>query len=256
MNIEYVGLSDEMINALQIYPYDAAEPHWAIWRIEIQPQTNNQSAFAVVDGTAPRKVIFSWPSRTFDVYSKADPYAPEGAKENAASMPMFAGWGSYSVKMDGPSDEVRGFGLYGDNLELTHTAHHPVLIYFKRVEGEEPEPEPEPPPPPPPPKDVLFELELVGKSVPVIDAIFDALDALAALHEGMVVERYPDPCESLLYCVVRVYEALVAEDYAACLLQGLMALWLDSKAEGAESFKIIVNNLRIPPCRQWERLNP
>ena len=251
--IEFVGLSDEMKNALQIYPYDAAKPHWAIWRIEIQPQTNNTSAFAIVHDTAKRKAVFTWrPNARFVVESKTDPYCPFGPDVNAASMPMYNGWGSYGVLMDGPSDEVFGFGLYGDKLELTLTAHHPVLVYFRWVGGEEPEPEP----PPPPPKDVLFELELVGKSVPVIDAIFDTLDALAALHEGMVVERYPDPCESLLYCVVRVYEALVAEDYAPYLLEGLRRLWQDSKAEGAESYKILIMNLSIPPCPMWDGLNP
>jgi hypothetical protein len=133
--VEFVGLSQDMIDALRIGGPDAgSEPYWKVVRVEVQPDTGNMSAFAIADAQAIR---FSWPSGEHVVLPKDDPYAPPGARQQAASMPMFAGWGSYSVEVVGNSERLSGFGLYGDNLEVTHIQHHPVLITFKQVNSSE-----------------------------------------------------------------------------------------------------------------------
>ena len=55
-------------------------------------------------------------------------------------MPMFAAWGAYAVEVMGNSERLSGFGLYGHDLELTHTAHHPVLVWFHLIQGGQPPP--------------------------------------------------------------------------------------------------------------------
>lgn len=141
--IEFVGLSAEMIEGLSISgPADPMQPYWAIKRVEVQPKTENMSAFAVYDRVEYAE--FFWADRSTLVMAKEDLYAPPGAREWAASMPMFNTWGSYGVKIDGNSESIFGFGLYADNLEPGYTAHHPVLIYFQLVEPtEEEKPMPE-----------------------------------------------------------------------------------------------------------------
>ncbi len=133
--VEFVGLSQEMIDTLRICgPDSGSEPYWKVVRVEVQAGTGNMSAFAIADAQAIR---FSWPNGEHVVVPKDDPYAPPGARHQAASMPMFAGWGSYSVEVVGNSEKLSGFGLYGDNLELTHIQHHPVLITFQQVSSSE-----------------------------------------------------------------------------------------------------------------------
>jgi len=146
--VELVGLSEEMIDALYISgPQCDTEPYWEVVSVEVQPDTHNMSAFAVADAEAVR---FSWPDGEHIATPKNDPYAPVGACRDAASMPMFANWGSYSVEVAGNSETLHGLGLYGDNLDLTSGAHHPVIVVFQLVEpGGSPSPHQPPSPPPP-----------------------------------------------------------------------------------------------------------
>jgi hypothetical protein len=149
-DVECVGLSEQMIDALRITgPESDSEPYWKVARVEVQPHTYNMSAFAV---SAADKVRFYWPDGEYVVAPKDDLYAPEGARRSAASMPMFAGWGSYSVQVAGNSQTLHGFGLYGDNLELAHTAHHPVIVVFELADGGCSPAPPEPPTPVPTPE--------------------------------------------------------------------------------------------------------
>jgi hypothetical protein len=149
-DVEFVGLSQEMIDTLRITgPANESEPYWKVVRVEVQPGTGNMSAFAITDAEAVR---FSWPDGEYVVGPKDDPYAPPGAQHQAASMPMFAGWGGYSVEVVGNSERLSGFGLYGDNLELSGIQHHPVLVTFRQV-GVDAEDSPLGPPTPSPPPD-------------------------------------------------------------------------------------------------------
>jgi hypothetical protein len=147
-DIQFVGLSQGMLDVLEITgPQRATEPYWKVVRVEVQPSTQNMSAFAVTDAEAVR---FSWPDGEHVTTPKDDPYAPVGARHKAASMPMFAGWGAYSVEVVGNSEALHGFGLYGDNLELTDAAHHPVIVVFSPVEPNGPPSSPSPPASPEP----------------------------------------------------------------------------------------------------------
>jgi hypothetical protein len=151
-SIEFVGLSEEMIAGLQVAPAQHQDqPYWKVVRVEVQPATQNMSAYAI---TGADGVRFSWPDGEYVAPPKDDPYAPVGAREGAASMPMFAAWGGYSAEVVGNSEVLQGFGLYGDHLELTEAKHHPVLVTFELTEGggEDPDPvDPEPPAPDPEP---------------------------------------------------------------------------------------------------------
>ncbi len=157
--VELVGLTEQMIDALGITgPQTDTEPYWRIVRVEVQPGTHNMSAFAVVDAPSAR---FFWADGEYITAPKDDSYAPVGARERAASMPMFAPWGSYSVEVVGNSEALHGFGLYGDNLELTGGAHHPVVVVFQLVDPDGPPSPPDPsdptipPQPPAPPEPPL-----------------------------------------------------------------------------------------------------
>lgn len=146
MDIEFVGLSEEMIERLTLNgPEDPEQPYWKIVKIEVQPHTNNQSAYAIFTDYMEYAEFF-WGSGQHEDLGKADPLAPEGARQWAASMPMFAPWGSYGVRLGGNSESLSGFGLYGEDLDMGRTTHRPVLVYFKQVQPDEPKPEPEPPP--------------------------------------------------------------------------------------------------------------
>jgi len=148
-DVEFVGLSEEMIHALHISGAQSeTEPYWKVVRVEVQPHAHNMSAFAVADAEAVR---FFWADGEYVVAPKDDPYAPIGARDSAGSMPMFSTWGSYSVEVVGNSEGLRGFGLYGDKLELSHSAPHPVIVVFQLVEPGNPPSPPEPPGPPEPP---------------------------------------------------------------------------------------------------------
>ena len=150
--VEFVGLSQEMKDRLQISgPERRTGSYWKVVRVEVQPGVQNMSAYAITDGGTAR---FSWSDGEYVAAPKDDPYAPIGARQGAASMPMFAGWGAYSAEVVGNSEILDGFGLYGDHLELTQTQHHPVLITFKLVDagGKDSEPiQPNPPSPSPEP---------------------------------------------------------------------------------------------------------
>ncbi|MGB9301311.1 MAG: hypothetical protein WCD51_12040, partial [Anaerolineae bacterium] len=149
--VEFVGLSMEMIDSLQIEgPSHRDQQYWKVIRVEVRPGTQNMSAYAIADAGAVR---FSWPDGDYTVPPKDDPCAPAGARQRAASMPMFAVWGGYSVEVLGNSQVLRGFGLYGDNLELTQGRNHPVLVTLVLADpsGEDPAPiQPGPPDPPSP----------------------------------------------------------------------------------------------------------
>jgi hypothetical protein len=148
-SVEFVGLSEEMTSRLQVRPPRSPEQaYWKVVKVEVQPDTHNMSAYAITGGETVR---FSWPDGEYIANPKDDPYAPLGARAGAASMPMFAAWGGYSAEVVGNSEAVSGFGLYGDNLELTDPQQHPVLITFRLSGSIDPGPvDPEPPSPPDP----------------------------------------------------------------------------------------------------------
>ena len=147
--VEFVGLSREMVDSLQIEgPSHRDQQYWKVSRVEVRPGTQNMSAYTIANADAVR---FSWPDGEYTVPPKDDPYAPPGAQRRAASMPMFAVWGGYSVEVLGNSQVLRGFGLYGDNLELTQGRNHPVLVTFVLGEASGEDQVPTPPDPPTPP---------------------------------------------------------------------------------------------------------
>jgi hypothetical protein len=136
-DVECVGLTQEMIEALGISgPQSDREAYWKIVRVEVQPETDCMNAFAITDAQAIR---FSWADGEYITSPRDDPEAPAGARHRAASMPMSSAWGSYSVEVVGNSETLHGFGLYGDDLEPTLSAQHPVIVIFQLVEpGDEP----------------------------------------------------------------------------------------------------------------------
>lgn len=145
--VDFVGLSEEMIDMLSISgPVDPTQPYWKITRVEIQPQTDNINCWLVPPQGVPCPVgIFSWPGTEVEMgWKSPDPYNPPGTREGAYAQVMNHAWGSYGMRVKANSQSIFGFGLYGDlpNLDLTHTAHHPVLIYFQLVQPTPPEPEP------------------------------------------------------------------------------------------------------------------
>ena len=162
------GLTTEMVDRLQwADPPRPSDPHWWVTRVEVQPETDSFSLFAVLPPGSGAQVRFSWPGGEVFVSPKADPMAPEGAREWAASMPMFAPWGAYAVEIVGNSQRVDGLGLYGSDLDHRYKGHHPVLVFFERVQGQQPGPQPEPepdpqpdvvPPTPPPPASDPYSL--------------------------------------------------------------------------------------------------
>jgi hypothetical protein len=113
-------------------------------KVAVQPETDSLSAFAVIPVGIGARVRFFWLDGAKVAVPKDDPYAPPGARWNAASMPMFNAWGSYGVEIaDTNTERLFGFGLYGAGLEPGYKGHHPVLVWFEWViPGEEPEPEP------------------------------------------------------------------------------------------------------------------
>jgi hypothetical protein len=152
-SVEFVGLSQEMIDTLQIDEARRSdEPYWKVVRVEVQPGTQSMSAYAIADADGVR---FSWPDGEYVTAPKDDSYAPDGAREGAASMPMFAAWGGYCVEVVGNSEVLKGFGLYGDHLELTQAGRHPILVTFELTEPGEEDPNPVEPDPPAPSPDPL-----------------------------------------------------------------------------------------------------
>jgi hypothetical protein len=162
---EFVGLSHQMIERLSFEPPpDTSQPYWKAFKIEVQPYTNNASAFAIVPVGHEPTVTFYWAQGETQPEYKDDPYAPPGAMVHAASMPMYAPWGGYGCRLEGNTESVFGFGLYAQNLDTTKSQSHPVLIYWELVS-----PEPPPPPPPTDPAEVIVLLakeKLEGMPVP------------------------------------------------------------------------------------------
>ena len=148
---DWDALTEPMIEAVEwTAPQDPSAPQWSVCRVEVQPETNNFSLFAVLPPGTGAQVRFSWPGGEVFRSPQADPLAPPGAREWAASMPMFAPWGAYAVEVVGNSQRVSGLGLYAENLDHRYKGHRPVLVFFERVQGQDvPEP-PQPPEPPPP----------------------------------------------------------------------------------------------------------
>ena len=150
--VDYDGLSDRMVSMIRIRPAVYRDmDHWKVEGVEVQPETDHQSMFAVLPAGSKATVRFSWPGGGTTARAKADDMAPRGAKEWAASMPMFEPWGAYSVQVVGNSETVEGIGLYADDLNVDYKGHHPVLVKFKRAAAGEPGPPSPPPPPVPPP---------------------------------------------------------------------------------------------------------
>jgi hypothetical protein len=134
--VEWSGLTDAMKAGVTITAASKpGEPHWKVTRVEVQPETEKMVLYAVLPVGAVVQVRFSWAGGETFGAPKADPYEPQGAREWAASMPMFAPWGAYAVEVVGNSEEVSGLGLYGADLDERFKGHHPVLVYFQRMGG-------------------------------------------------------------------------------------------------------------------------
>jgi hypothetical protein len=150
------GLSEAMVAAVSVRPApDLSVPRWKAVSVSVQPESDNMSLYAVLPAGASCMVRFGWADGDVVMAPKADPLAPDGARQWAASMPMFAPWGSYWVEVEGNSERVSGLGLYGADLDPRYKGHHPVLVEFALVAAEEEpapqeEPEEEAPPAPPP----------------------------------------------------------------------------------------------------------
>jgi hypothetical protein len=189
--VDYDGLTDAMKTAVTITAApDPTNPRWTITKVEVQPEADKMVLYAVLPPGAAVQARFSWSDGEHFAAPKADPYEPEGARQWAASMPMFAPWGAYAVEIVGNSQKVSGLGLYGSDLDHRFKGHHPVLVYFERVTGQpapqpEPAPEPEPaptpaptptptpPPPPIPPPTPARPYDLVHAFAPhgIIDVV-------------------------------------------------------------------------------------
>jgi hypothetical protein len=134
--VEWKGVSEAMKGGVTIAAAPKpSEAHWKVTRVEVQPETDKMVLYAVLPVGAAVQVRFSWAGGEHFTAPKADPYEPEGAREWAASMPMFAPWGAYAVEVVGNSENVSGLGLYGSDLDPRYKGHHPVLVYFERVAG-------------------------------------------------------------------------------------------------------------------------
>jgi hypothetical protein len=141
--IDFVGLSEEMIERLSVAgPDKPNEAYWKITRVEIQPQTDNLNCWLIPPkGVACPRGLFSWPGNEVQMEWKGpDPLNPPGTRDGAYAQVMNHAWGSYGMRVYGNSQSIFGFGLYGDNLELTYTAHHPVLVYYELTEPTPPTP--------------------------------------------------------------------------------------------------------------------
>lgn len=175
-DVQLVGLSEEMKDYLVIKPApQPSEPYWKIIRIAVDPSLDKMSAFA---DTITRDVAvrFYWADGESVQEQKLDGYAP---LPKSAQMPMFNAWGSYGAEVyEENSEAVEGFGLYGDNLELTYTAHHPVMLTFVWVGSEAP-PEPPDPPEPVPPSEDDYRLVLRLKQAPGFQDRRGEIEALA-----------------------------------------------------------------------------
>lgn len=142
--VDYDGLTDEMISMLAIVgPADPTKPYWKITRIEIQPDTDKMSMFAVLPPGVPFTMQMYWADGQSGWSSpKTDFSEPVGAREWAASQPIFrGGWGSYGMRLSVNAESLGGIGLYqkvDNNIVISMTGHHPTLVYFQLVQPGEP----------------------------------------------------------------------------------------------------------------------
>jgi len=148
-DVVFVGLSEEMIDMLSISgPADLTKPYWKIVRIEIQPQCDKQSVFAILLPSTPFMMQMFWANGESGwALPKADQYEPMGAREWSASQPVFrGGWGSYGIRLNPElnAESLWGVGLYekqGDVIVPSMSGHHPTLVYYRLVQPIPPEPE-------------------------------------------------------------------------------------------------------------------
>jgi len=200
--IEFVGLSEDMIAALSISgPLNLDAPNWKVTAVEVQPNTDNMSAWVIGPEKGQVPMLLWAGGEALMNWKEPDPYAPPGARNGAYEQPMHHAWGSFGVVMSGNSEALFGFGLYGPNLELTYTAHRPVLVYFQFVQPKlppQPEPGPEPEPGPDVPYSLLAGLERLGlvvvdlrkqvKSLSKLDLIpqrgFGDINSIVVHHTG------------------------------------------------------------------------
>jgi len=115
-DIVFVGLSEEMKGMLTINgPDKPDEPYWKITRIEIQPHTDKQSIYAILPKGTPFMMQMFWADGESGwALPKADQYEPMGAREWAASQPIFrGGWGSYGMRLN---PELNAESLWGVGL--------------------------------------------------------------------------------------------------------------------------------------------
>ena len=184
---------------------DAPRPQdtqWRVNRIEVQPDTDSFSLFAVLPTGSGTQARFSWPGGEVIRSPKADPLAPPGATEWAASMPMFAPWGAYAVEIVGNSQRVDGLGLYDSNLDHRFKGHHPVLVFFERVVGQtDPVVPPTPPPPPPAPIDDPYSLMRSFPRAGITDVV-DLRDEIESFSNMPELAKLWRPFRLIRLCVV------------------------------------------------------
>jgi hypothetical protein len=204
--LDWDGLSEEMKRRVRILPAPhPEEDHWTLSRVEVQPEADNMSLFAILPPGTAASVRFSWPGGEVLRAPQVDPLAPEGAKEWAASMPMFAPWGAYAVEVTGNSERVEGLGLYGAGLETGYKGHHPVLVYFQRAEGEPADvspqpPEPEPTPPEPPEDDAYTLLKAFPRAS--LHDVVDLRDEIESFSDMAALEKLWRPFKLIRLVVI------------------------------------------------------
>lgn len=200
--VDWDGLSDEMQATVTIFPAATLhEAHWGVNRVEVQPETDNMSLYGVLPPGTDGQVRFSWAEGEVFRAPKADPLAPPGAREWAASMPMFAPWGAYSAEVVGNSERVGGLGLYGSGLETGYKGHHPVLVHFQRVQGEPSPPGPEPEPPSPPLPDDPYTLVKAFPRAGIEDVV-DLRDEIGSFSDMVALEKLWRPFRQIRLVVI------------------------------------------------------
>jgi len=198
------GLSVELKETVRVFPAArTCEPRWKATRVEVQPEADNMSLFGVLPRGAGDQVRFSWEGGEVFRAPQADPLAPEGAREWAASMPMFAPWGAYAVEVAGNSERVGGLGLYGSDLDPGYKGHHPVLVFFERAAGEsmpEPNPPPEPEPEPPSPLGPYRLMNAFPRAG--IEEVVDLRDEIESFSDMAALQRLWRPFKLIRLVVV------------------------------------------------------
>lgn len=202
--LDWDGLSEEMKQTVRVFP--ARQPHvehWRAARLEVQPEADNMSLFAIFPAGTPATVRFSWPEGEVLLAPRADPLAPEGAREWAASMPMFEPWGAYAVDVVGNSERVEGLGLCGAGLEVGYKGHHPVLVHFQRAPGQSAElsPQlPEPPSPIPPEEDAYTLLKAFPRAG--LENVVDLRDEIESFSDMAALDKLWRPFKLIRLVVI------------------------------------------------------